>query len=84
MTNGPDIICAEPPYELFEYLNGEYRHKDILVRHPETVTEFGKENERIEFRKIPAAKAISIYYKGAYDNLGEAYAYIMKYAEANG
>ncbi len=25
-----------------------------------------------------------MYHKGAYDNLGEAYAYIMKYAEDNG
>ena len=55
-----------------------------MVRHSEAVTEFGKENERIKFRKIPATKVISIYHKGAYENLGEAYAYIMKYAEANG
>ena len=27
---------------------------------------------------------ISIFHKGAYDQIGEAYAYIMKYAEENG
>ena len=27
---------------------------------------------------------LSIYHKGAYDDIGEAYAYIMKYAEKNG
>lgn len=80
----PNLKCTEPPYEFCEYLDGEYRHKNILVRHSEAVTEFGKENERIKFRKIPATKVISIYHKGAYENLGEAYAYIMKYAEANG
>jgi len=79
----PDLKWADPPYEFCEYLDGEYRHKDIFVRHSEAVTKFGKENERIQFRKIPATKVISIYHKGAYDNLGEAYAYIMKYAEAN-
>lgn len=80
----PDLKCAEPSYEFCEYLDGEYMHKDILVRHSQAVTEFGKGNERIKFCKIPATKVISIYHKGAYENLGEAYAYIMKYAEANG
>ena len=27
---------------------------------------------------------LSICHKGAYDNIGEAYAYIMEYAEKNG
>ena len=27
---------------------------------------------------------LSIYHKGAYDNIGEAYAYIMEYAAKNG
>ena len=27
---------------------------------------------------------LSIYHKGAYDSIGEAYAFIMKYAEENG
>ena len=48
------------------------------------MTKAGAENERIKFRTLPATKAICIYHKGPYDNLGEAYAYIMKYAEENG
>ena len=42
------------------------------------------ENEHIRFRTLPATKAICIYHKGAYDLLGEAYAYIMRYAAENG
>jgi len=80
----PDLKCAEPPYEFCEYLDGEYKEKDVMVRHSEAVTKSGNENERIKFRKIPAVKAISIYHKGPYEQLGEAYAYVMKYAEANG
>ena len=80
----PDLKCAEPAYEFCEYLDGEYRENDVSVRHSEAVTKFGVENERIKFRKIPAVKVISIYHKGAYEQLGEAYAYIMKYAQANG
>ena len=80
----PGLKCAEPPYEFCEYLDGEYKESNVMVRHNEAVSEFGVENDRIKFRKIPATKVISIYHKGAYENLGEAYAYIMKYAEANG
>ena len=33
---------------------------------------------------VPKTKVLSIYHKGTYDKIGEAYAYIMKYAEQNG
>lgn len=80
----PNLKCAEPSYEFCEYLDGEYQENDVLIRHSEAVTEFGVGNERIKFRSLPAAKVISIYHKGAYEQIGEAYAYIMKYAEENG
>lgn len=80
----PDLKCAEPPYEFCEYLDGEYREKDVRIRHNEAVTAFGRGNEQITFRTLPAATVLSIYHKGAYDNIGEAYAFIMDYAENNG
>ena len=80
----PDLKCAEPPYEFCEYLDGEYKETDIRIRHNEAVTEFGKENEHIKFKILPATKVLSIYHKGAYDKIGEAYAFLMKYAEQNG
>jgi len=79
-----DIKCAEPPYEFCEYLDGEYKETDIRIRHNEAVTSFGKENDNIKFKILPETKVLSIYHKGAYDNIGEAYAFIMKYAEQNG
>ncbi len=80
----PDVKCAEPPYEFCEYLNGEYKETNIKIRHNEAVTTFGKENERIKFRTLPATKVLSIYHKGSYDTIGEAYAFIVEYAEKNG
>lgn len=80
----PNLKCAEPHYEFCEYLDGEHKDTDILVRHNEVVTEFGKESENIKFKKIPACKVLSIFHKGAYDEIGGAYAFIMKYAEENG
>lgn len=80
----PGLKCAEPPYEFCEYLDEEHRDTDVLIRHNEAVVSFGVENETIKFREIPATKVLSIFHKGAYDQIGEAYAYIMKYAEENG
>ena len=80
----PDLKCAEPPYEFCEYLDGEYKETDIRIRHNEAVTAFGKESELIKFKTLPAAKVLSIYHKGAYEKIGEAYAFLMKYTEQNG
>lgn len=80
----PGLKCAEPPYEFCEYLDGEYKETDIRIRHSEAVTAFGKENELIKFKTLPAAKVLSIYHKGTYDKIGEAYSFLMKYAEQNG
>lgn len=79
----PDIQCAVPEYEFLEYLDGEYRESEVTVRHNEAVTKAGVENERIRFRTVPATKVLSIMHKGSYDSLGEAYAFIFKYAEDN-
>ena len=80
----PGIKCAEPPYEFCEYPDGEYKETDIRIRHNEAVTEFGKENDHIKFKILPEAKVLSIFHKGSYANIGEAYAFLMKYAEQNG
>ena len=80
----PNLKCAEPPYEFCEYPDGEYRENNVLIRHVEAVTDFGQESENIKFKKLPAVKVLSIFHKGAYDQIGEAYAFIMKYAEENG
>ena len=80
----PNIECARPDYCFCEYLDGEYKEKDIMVRYSQAVTKSGKGNERIKFRTLPAVKAICIYHKGAYERLGEAYSYIVNYAQENG
>lgn len=84
MELNPNLKCTEPPYEFCEYLDKEHKDTDILIRHNEAVCEFGKENENIKFKKIPRTKVLSIFHKGSYDKIGEAYAFIMKYAEDNG
>jgi len=80
----PGLKCAEPPYEFCEYLDGEYKETDIKIRYNEAVTGAGTESETIKFRTLPKTKVLSVYHRGAYDKIGEAYSFIMKYAESNG
>jgi len=80
----PGMKCAQPPYEFCEYLDGEYKESDIRIRHNEAVVAFGNENENIKFRKIPETRVLSIYHKGAYESIGDAYAFLINYAESNG
>ena len=80
----PNIECANPDYCFCEYLDGEYKEKDIKARYSQAVTKAGVENDRIKFRTLPKTKAICIYHKGSYELLGEAYAFLMKYASENG
>lgn len=80
----PGIECVKPDYGFCEQLDGEYMETGMRTRYSQAVVKAGVENERIRFRTLPATKAICIYHKGAYDLLGEAYAYIMRYAAENG
>ena len=80
----PGMECAKPDYGFCEYLDGEHKETNMRVRYSQAVTKIGVGNERISFRVLPATKAICIYHKGAYDRLGEAYAYIYRYAAENG
>lgn len=80
----PNLKCVEPSYEYIEYLDCEYRETNVKVRFSEAVVDFGTESENIAFKQIPETKVLSIYHRGPYERLGEAYAFIYKYAEDNG
>ena len=79
----PEMKCPEPSYGFLEYLDSEYKETGISVRYTEEVTAFGKENEHIRFKTLPETKVLSIYHKGSYASITEAYAFLMKYAEQN-
>lgn len=81
MDLNPDLKCGNPEYEFIEYLDDSYKETDVLIRHSEAVDKFGVESDTIKFKEIPATKVISILHKGAYEQLGEAFAFIMNYAK---
>ncbi|MGN1227005.1 MAG: MerR family transcriptional regulator [Christensenellales bacterium] len=83
LSTNPNIKCVEPDYCYVEYLDGEYKEKNIKLRYSQAVTKIGNPNETIKFKELKPVKAVCIYHKGCYENLGEAYAFIMEYIEKN-
>lgn len=83
LESNPKIKCVEPDYCFMEYLDGEFKEKNIRIRYTQAVTTFGNETENIKFKKLKPVKAVCIYHKGSYENLGEAYSFIMNYIAEN-
>ena len=82
----PNIKCVVPDYCYVNYLDGEYKEKNVKIRYAQAVIKEDKpfkESENIKFMSVPETKCICIYHKGAYDSLGTSYAKIMKYIESN-
>ena len=80
----PNLRCTEPGYCYVNYLDGEYKEKNIKIRYVETVQEMGAENDNIKFMELKPVNAVCIYHKGSYNNLRESYNIIMKFIEDNG
>lgn len=80
----PGLKCAEPDYCFNIYHDGEYKESDIDVEICEAVTHRGKDGDNFVFKEIPAVTVASIMHKGAYEDLGAAYAYAFRWIEENG
>lgn len=79
----PDLKCVSPSYCYINYLDGEYKEKNIKIRYAEAVTKYGKETDNVKFMKTDAITAVCIYHKGKYDTLRDSYNIILKYIEDN-
>lgn len=81
LATNPDIKCIEPDYCYINYLDGEYKDKNIKIRYCQAVENEGISNETIKFMKLQPVLAVCTYHKGEYNTLGEAYGSLMKYIE---
>ena len=80
----PDLKCAAPAYCFIIYLDGEYKEKDINIEFCEAVEKIYPDFDGIVFKKMPAVTVLSVMHKGAYKELGQAYAFAFKWIEENG
>lgn len=80
----PGLTCAEPAYCFNIYHDGEHKESNIDVEICEAVTRKGKDGDSFTFKDIPAVTVASVMHKGAYEDLGAAYAYVFRWIEQNG
>lgn len=83
-AQNPGIQCVKPEYCFNIYLDGEYRDHDIRVAVCQAVTSHGRDTEDITFKELPAVTVASVLHRGPYEELSDAYAYAIKWAEQNG
>lgn len=84
LKNNPNLKCTTPDYCYVNYLDGEYKEKDLKIRYVQAVSKKGVESKNIKFKNIKPVNAVCLYHKGTYENLVESYSIIMKYIEENG
>lgn len=80
----PNIKCSEPGYCYVNYLDKEYKEKNIKIRYVEAVKEKGIESHNIKFMELRPIKAVCIYHQGSYQKLRDSYNIMMKYIKDNG
>jgi DNA-binding transcriptional MerR regulator len=82
----PGLRCIEdPPYCFIEYLDGEYKDRDIDIEFCEAVTAWGVDTPTIKFKKIERVPtAACVLHKGPYSELRAAYAAVFKWIDDNG
>lgn len=80
----PGIRCVEPDYCFVSYLDQEFRHENVHLLYAQAVTAAGQESGSIKFRTLEPVQAVCVYHRGAYERLGEAYAFAMNWLKENG
>ena len=80
----PSLPLDAPGYCFVSYLDGEYREENIRVRYASAVAAPGVETESIRFARLEPVEAVCIYHRGPYDDLGQAYAFAVNWAQQSG
>ena len=79
----PELKCAVPEYCFVIYLDGEYKETDITIEFCEAVDKIYPDFDGIVFKKMETVTAISVMHKGAYSEIGKAYAFAFDWIEKN-
>lgn len=82
---GPlNIIPAEPCLVAAEYLDDEYKEKDVELIAWKTVRGTYPDTEHVKFKMLPAVKAASCMVKGGYEQMPDVYGAVIAWVNENG
>ena len=82
---GPlNIIPAEPCLVAAEYLDDEYKEKDVELLAWKTVKGTYPDTEHVKFKTLPKVKVASCTVKGGYEKMPDVYGAVISWVNANG
>ena len=82
---GPlNIIPAEPCLVAAEYLDDEYKEKDVELIAWKTVKGTYPDTEHVKFKTLPEVKVASCMVKGGYEQMPDVYGAVISWVNANG
>ena len=82
---GPlNIIASEPCLVAAEYLDDEYKEKDVELIAWKTVKGTYPNTEHVKFKTLPEVKVASCMVKGGYEQMPDVYGAVISWVNANG
>ena len=79
-----NMITADPCLVAAEYLDDEYKEKDVELVAWKTVKGSYPDTEHVKFQTLPEAKVASCMVKGSYDQMPDVYGAVISWVSENG
>ena len=83
-TDAMKLAPGDPDYCCVTFLDGEYKELNVEVEAQKTVKGRYPDTEHVKFRTLPAVTVASCIFRGPYSGIGEVYAALAAWIEANG
>lgn len=78
------LVPADPCYAVAEFLDDEFKEKDVEIVVSMNVKGKYEDTEHVKFKTLPAVKVASCIVKGSYDQMVDAYATVVSWIKENG
>ena len=79
-----NVVPAEPCLVAAEYLDDEYKEKDVELIAWKTVKGTYPDTEHVKFKTLPEVKVASCMVKGGYEQMPDVYGAVISWVNANG
>ena len=78
------LVPDDPCYCAVTFLDGEFKETDVELEAWKTVKGTYPDTPHVKFRTLPAVTVASCIFRGPYSGIGEVYAALAAWIEANG
>ena len=78
------LVPGDPCYCAVTFLDGEFKETDVELEAWKTVKGTYPDTPHVKFRTLPAVTVASCIFRGPYSGIGEVYAALAAWIEANG